>query len=93
MHDPHQGTARHILANRKTLGIFPLQAWTEITLTTDTIDASGEQPGSTRLSGAMPLHWTRAHKRRVRGVWTLITDYWSGDGSLGIKQSRYTVVP
>lgn len=93
-HDPHRGLAREIVTNRKTLGIFPLQAWTEITLTTETFDASDEDnPKSSWLSGAMPFHWTRAHKRRVHGVWTLISDYWSGDGSLGIKQSRYKLMP
>lgn len=35
----------------------------------------------------------RRMTRRVHGVWTLISDYWSGDGSLGIKQSRYKLVP
>jgi hypothetical protein len=92
-HDPHRGLARHVLANRKALGVFPLQAWTEITLTTETIDASDDERRSSGLSGMMPLHWTRAHKRRIHGVWTLISDYWAGDGSLGIKRSRYKVVP
>jgi hypothetical protein len=90
--DPHRGLARDILARRKLLGIFPLQAWTEITLSTDIIFDDSDHAAS-GLTGAKCFHWTRAHKRRVHGIWTLIHDYWAGDGSLGIKQSRYKVVP
>jgi hypothetical protein len=93
-HDPHRGLAREILSRRKTLGIFPLQAWTEIVLPVSGSENKTEPAsGQTGLTGMMPLHWTRAHKKRVHGVWTLISDYWSGDGSLGIKRSRYTVTP
>jgi hypothetical protein len=91
-HDPHRGLAREILSRRKTLGIFPLQAWTEILLPIDTINVRETEEAS-GLTGAKCLHWTRAHKKRVHGIWTLISDYWSGDGSLGIKQSRYKLVP
>jgi hypothetical protein len=92
-HDPHRGLAREILSKGKALGIFPLQAWTEITLKAETIDASDDEPEPSGLTGTVSLHWTRAHRRRIYGVWTLISDYWSGDGSLGIKQSRYKLVP
>jgi hypothetical protein len=92
VHDPHRGLAREVLARRKILGIFPLQAWTEILLSTETVivDGDSERIGTT---GTKALHWTRAHKRRIHGIWTLIADYWAGDGSLGIKRSRYVVVP
>lgn len=92
-HDPHRGLAREVLAHRKLLGIFPLQAWTEITLKPGVIDSEEQHDAVTGTTGTVALHWTRAHRRRIHGVWTMISDYWSGDGSLGIRQSRYKVVP
>jgi hypothetical protein len=92
-HDPHRALAREVLAHRKTLGIFPLQAWTEITLKPGVGDSEEQHDAVTGTTGTVALHWTRAHRRRIHGVWTLISDYWSGDGSLGIRQSRYKVVP
>jgi hypothetical protein len=91
-HNPHRKLAREILSRRKLLGIFPLQAWTEILLPVGPATVV-DSAGPTGLTGMMPLHWTRAHKKRVHGIWTPISDYWSGDGSLGIKRSRYTVTP
>jgi hypothetical protein len=90
-HDPHRGLARQILAERKLLGIFPLQAWTEITLRIGTTVTTGD-PTTAKLTGMKCFHWTRSHRKRVHGQWTIISDYWSGDGSLGIKQSRYKVL-
>jgi hypothetical protein len=92
-HDPHRALAREVLAKRKLLGVFPLQAWTEITLKPGAVDSEERPDTITGTTGTVALHWTRAHRRRIQGVWTLISDYWSGDGSLGIKQSRYKVVP
>lgn len=92
-HDPHRALAREVLAHRKLLGIFPLQAWTEITLKPGVINSEEQHDAVTGTTGTVALHWTRAHRRRIHGVWTVISDYWSGDGSLGIRQSRYKVVP
>src|ERR1700674_5412369 len=85
-HDPHRALARDIRAKHKTLGIAPLRPWTEITLTAGVEVVENAEHAAT---GTMPLHWTRSHLRRVLGVWTVISDYWSGDASNGVKQSRY----
>jgi hypothetical protein len=91
--EPHRGLARKVLANRKVLGMFPLQAWTTITLTPGVVVEPEQERTITGPTGTKTLHWTRSHMRRIHGVWTLISDYWSGDGSLGIKRSRYKVEP
>jgi hypothetical protein len=92
-HDPHRALARDIRAKHKTLGIAPLRPWTEITLTAGVEVVENAEHAATSATGTMPLHWTRSHLRRVLGVWTVISDYWSGDASSGVKQSRYKVVP
>lgn len=89
-HDPHRGLARTVKAN-KALGMFPLQAWTEIVLrpeiTVTLKRETGDETGRT-----MPMHWTRAHARRdLNGIWRVVRDYWSGDASVGIKRSRYRI--
>lgn len=90
-HVAHRGLQRDL---RRLGGLtFPLQAWTEILLPITTIDGAGMRVDASGLAGRVCLHWTRSHKRRIAGVWTLIKDYWSGDASLGIKQSRYSLIP
>lgn len=93
-HDPHRGLARKLLAGRGICGRFPLRAWTEIILeVTPPRDASSDEPSETRLTGQRALHFVRAHLGIRWGQLVLISACWRGDASLGIRQSRYLVVP
>ncbi|HVJ44650.1 MAG TPA: hypothetical protein VM639_24345 [Dongiaceae bacterium] len=93
-HDPHRGLARKLLAGRSICGRFPLRAWTEIILeVTPPRDASNDEPSETQLTGQRALHFVRAHLGIRWGQLVLISACWRGDASLGIRQSRYLVVP
>jgi hypothetical protein len=50
-------------------------------------------PREERLTGERALHFVRAHLGIRWGQLVLIKHCWRGDGSLGIKRSRYSVVP
>ncbi|MER9665510.1 hypothetical protein [Mesorhizobium sp. M0203] len=89
LHNPNRGLARKLSGRCGLQGVFPLQAWTEIVLRPETIDETNAPDVVTGLTGQVCQHWVRAHKQRYQGIWTLVGDYWRGDGSLGIKQSRY----
>lgn len=92
-HMPHRGLEKRLLAKRKTLGNFPLQAWTEIKLEiTPPRDASGDGTHEAHLTGERALHFCRAHLRVRRGRIEHVRGHWRGDASLGVKRSRYTLV-
>lgn len=90
-HAPHRGLQRD-LTRRAMVGRFPLRGWTEITLN---VAPGGNQrePKSAGSTGDKCLHFVRAHRRRCYGVWVQIPAHWKGDPALGIKQTRYRVVP
>jgi hypothetical protein len=94
-HLPHAGLQRRMAAKRGVTGKFPLRAWTEIKLEVNTapIDESGLPAKDAWLSGARAMHWVRAHLRRLGDKTVVVRDHWRGDASLGIKQSRYKLVP
>lgn len=93
-HMPHRGLERHLLAQRGLIGKFPLHAWTEIKLAVcDPKDASNEKSVEAHYTGERALHFCRAHLRLRMGRLEIVSAHWRGDGSLGIKQSRYNVVP
>lgn len=75
-------------------GSFPLLAWTELTLRVGEGEqkswTGGRQGGRTDM---MPLHFVRAHRRRINGEWRKIEAFWRGNAALGIKQTRYKVKP
>lgn len=91
-HMPHAGLQRKIAAAKGMAGKFPLQGWTEIVLevTPPVIDGT-EHEG--RLSGGKALHFCRQHLRIRNGRLERVSAHWRGDPSLGLKRTRYTVVP
>lgn len=94
-HRPHAGLQR-ALRRARGLGVgkFPLRGWTEIILeiTPPQVDVSG-RVHETRLTGRRALHFVRQHLRIRNGGLELVSAHWRGDAALGIKRSRYKVVP
>lgn len=93
-HMPHRGLERELIAQQKVIGRFPLHAWTEIKLEVAVPrDLSEEAEHEDHLTGRKALHFCRAHLRHVNGALVFVRPHWRGDASLGIKRSRYKVVP
>jgi hypothetical protein len=90
-HLPHAGLQRKLARSRGMVGKFPLHAWTEIKLEVATIHDAGER--ISHLSGGKALHFCRAHLRIRLGQVEIVSSHWRGDPSLGIKRTRYSVVP
>lgn len=91
-HMPHRGLERRLTQAMGLQGKFPLNAWTEILLqVTPPKDASNDPSVEAHLTGKRALHFCRAHLRIKMGRLELVKAHWRGDGSLGIKQSRYKV--
>lgn len=91
VHAPHAGLQRELVRKQKLVGKFPLHAWTEITLRTGAAKAGTDR--ETRLTGQTPLHFCRAHLQRYAGEWRLVASYWRGNPALGMKRTRYRVIP
>ena len=90
-HAPHRAIARN-LARKGLVGKFPLRGWTEIKLSV----ANGgnmREPKNAGATGDKCLHFVRAHRRRCWGEWVKIPAHWKGDPALGIKRTRYRLVP
>jgi len=95
-HLPHAGLQRKLAHAKGLVGKFPLHAWTEIKLevTPPRLDRSATgEPHETRLTGAKALHFCRCHLRIRLGQLELVSAHWRGDPALGMKQSRYVVLP
>ncbi len=92
-HMPHAGLQRKLAAARGMVGKFPLRAWTEIVLEVHPPIIAGEQNHEARLSGGKCLHFCRAHLRIRNGSLEYVSPHWRGDPALGIKQTRYSVIP
>jgi hypothetical protein len=93
-HLPHAGLQRRLARALGIQGKFPLNAWTEIKLDVrPPRDESDAAPREGWLSGQKALHFVRAFLRIRLGKLELVSPHWRGDASLGIKQSRYVVVP
>jgi hypothetical protein len=92
-HMPHAGLQRKLAAARGMVGKFPLQAWTEIILEVTPPQMDDGEPHEARLTGGKALHFCRSHLRVRRGQLELVKAHWRGDPALGIKRSRYSVVP
>lgn len=91
-HMPHAGLQRKLARSYGMVGKFPLHAWTEIKLEVATIRDDGRER-VTHLSGGKALHFCRAHLRLRLGKVEIVSSHWRGDPSLGIKQTRYSVIP
>jgi len=94
-HMPNEKLERKLLKARPNIGKFPLQAWTEITLSVSapTKDVSNNPSKEAHLTGTKPLHFCRQHWRVRFGRLERVKAHWRGDPSLGIKRSRYKVTP
>lgn len=95
-HMPHAGLQRKLAQARGMVGKFPLHAWTEIKLEVSPprLDRSATgDPHEARLTGAKALHFCRCHLRVRLGQLELVSAHWRGDPALGMKQSRYKLLP
>lgn len=91
-HMPHRGLEKKLLKDRPNIGMFPLNAWTEIVLrVTPPRDVSNKSPSEAHLTGEKALHFCRSHLRIQHGKLVVVKGHWRGDASLGIKRSRYKV--
>lgn len=89
-HMPHRGFERDLMRAMKPVGKFPLHAWTEIKLeVAPPKDMRCDPSIEAHYTGKRALHFCRAHLRISFGRLQIVTSHWRGDGSLGIKQSRY----
>lgn len=93
-HQPHAGLQRKIAAARSMPGKYPLHAWHELKLEVQPPrDESGHEPRQTILTGGKALHFVRAYVRLQRGRIVVVSSHWKGDPALGIKRTRYRVMP
>ena len=93
-HAPNRALERRLMRAFGHQGLYPLQAWNEILLEVGPPkDASGEPTTEARLTGQKALHFCRAHLRFRLGRLEFVRAHWRGDASIGIKRSRYRVVP
>lgn len=92
-HMPHRGLEKDLLRARPVVGKFPLHAWTEIKLEVSPPRIENSDVHEAHLTGARALHFCRAHLRIRNGYLEIVRAHWRGDASLGIKQSRYSVIP
>lgn len=91
-HLPHRGLEKELIRRQKTTGTFPLNAWTEVHLkVTPPEDAKDIPDYEAHLTGRKALHWVRTHLRIRNGRLEIVREHWRGDGSIGIKRSRYRV--
>ena len=91
-HMPNSGLQRALAKARGMIGKFPHHAWTEVKLKVrPPVEEDGDEV--IYLTGSRALHFVRQHLRIRRGQLELVTSHWRGDPSLGIKQSRYILVP
>lgn len=92
-HMPHRVLERRLVKHFAG-GKFPLHAWTEIKLeVAKPIEIDDGQPHEAHLTGRRALHFVRKHIRIRLGQLEYVSAHWRGDASIGIKQSRYVVVP
>jgi hypothetical protein len=92
-HTAHEGLRKIISSRLRHNGKFPLNGWTEIILEVTPPKLDDGEPHESRLTGAKALHFCRQHLRIQNGKIVLVRSHWRGDANLGIKRSRYTVVP
>lgn len=90
-HMPHAGLQKRLLRSG-VQGKYPLHAWTEILLEVHPPVIDGEEHEA-HLTGKRALHFCRAHLRIKNGRLERVRAHWRGDPALGMKQSRYRVVP
>lgn len=82
------------LVKRLGRGQFPLHAWSTIKLeVSKPPEIDDGEPHEAHLTGKRALHFCRAHLRIRLGQLEYVSSHWRGDPSVGVRQSRYSVVP
>lgn len=94
IHQPHAGLQRKLAAAHSMPGKYPLQAWHELVLEVKPPRDEGDRgPQQTILSGGKARHFVRAYLRINAGSLQLVSSHWKGDPALGLKQTRYRIIP
>lgn len=93
-HMPHRGLEQRLAKAKGFVGKFPLHAWTEIKLSVADIGkrADGTEHEA-HHTGEKCLHFCRAHLRIRNGKLERVSAHWRGNPALGMKRSKYAVVP
>lgn len=92
-HMPHAGLQRRLAASLRLPGKYPLHAWHELALEVTPPTPDGGTLREARLTGGKALHFVRGHLRIRQGRLERVSPHWRGDPALGIKQTRYRLVP
>jgi hypothetical protein len=93
MHLPHAGLQRRLARAHNMPGKYPLQAWHEVLLRVSVPVEFADKSKDAYLTGTKALHFCRAFLRVRLGQLELVHAHWRGNPALGIKQTRYRVVP
>ena len=90
---PNAKLERRLMKQAGITGKYPLRAWTEIILEVGPPreDKNGIVEG--RLTGTRALHFVRRFYRIRNGQLEYVSPHWRGDAAVGIKRSRYKMVP
>lgn len=75
---------------RSGLASAAVRGWTELVIRPGGPEGPWQKGAS---SADKPLHFVRAHRRRINGILHDIVAHWRGDERLGIKLTRYRVLP
>lgn len=90
---PHRALEKQ-LTRALGAGKFPLHGWTEIKLEINKPpEIDDGESHEAHLTGRRALHFCRKHIRIRYGQLEYVSAHWRGDPALGIKRSRYTLVP
>lgn len=92
-HMPHAGLQRRLAAAHRMPGKYPLHAWHELALEVTPPRLNDDAPHEARLTGGKALHFVRGHLRIRQGRLERVSPHWRGDPALGMKQTRYRLVP
>lgn len=90
-HRPHAGLQRQVARARGKAGKFQLHGWTEIKLEVRPPSIETGEAQEAWLTGGRAWHFVRAHLKPSNGVF--VSAYWRGDPALGMKRTRYRLVP
>jgi len=91
-HMPNHALERRLTSRERSVGKFPVNAWTEIKLQiSPPRDVSENGEHEAHLTGRKALHFCRSHLRIRLGRLEVVRSHWRGDASLGVRQSRYVL--
>lgn len=90
---PQRSLEKRLIKSRPRVGVFPLNAWTEIKLEARLTPEEMSEAGlhEAHLTGRRAYHFCRSHLRIRNGRLEFVKSHWRGDPSLGTKHSRYRI--